>query len=159
MENQIPVSGGCLCGAIRYESIAAPLRGTYCHCAMCQKGYGGLFQMAVKFAGSAFRYTKGMPKFYRSSPYGKRGFCPHCGSPITFNYEGNHDSWILFGSLDRPGDWPMTKDATWGPIVHFCVESKVAWYEIADGLPQMTVEDIPVRAPAIEHAGDAGRSN
>ena len=158
MANRIPVLGGCLCGSIRYESAAAPFKGIYCHCAMCRKAYGGLFQMTVRFAGSAFRYTKGMPKFYRSSAYARRAFCPQCGSPIAFLYEGSPDTWTLFGSLDQPGDWPMKKDASWGPVVHFCIESKVAWHEITDGLPQMTLEEIPVRVTAIERAGGAGPS-
>jgi hypothetical protein len=33
----VPVTGGCLCGVVRYESTAPPDRGTYCHCTMCQK--------------------------------------------------------------------------------------------------------------------------
>jgi hypothetical protein len=39
----VPVTGGCLCSAIRFESDEAPVQGFFCHCTMCQKAYGGLF--------------------------------------------------------------------------------------------------------------------
>ena len=66
----------------------------------------------------------------------KRGFCTDCGSPIVFLYEGNPNVWVLVGSLDHPGDWPLTKDARWGQSAHWYIETKVPWYEITDGLPQ-----------------------
>jgi hypothetical protein len=132
----VPVTGGCLCGAVRYESEEAPVLGSYCHCKMCQKGYGGLYQAIVKFSGSNFRFTSGNPTYYRSSRYGKRGFCASCGSPIAFLYENNPSVYVLVGSLDHPEDWPLTRDASWGQSYHWFVEDKVAWERIDDGLPQ-----------------------
>lgn len=132
----IPVTGGCTCGAVRYEAADPPTQGFYCHCTICQKSYGGLFQATVKFDGRTFRLTKGELKHYRSSDFAKRGFCTDCGSPIVFLYEGNPNVWVLVGSLDHPGDWPLTKDARWGQSAHWYIETKVPWYEITDGLPQ-----------------------
>jgi hypothetical protein len=134
--HQIPVSGGCLCGAVRYESQEPPVLGCFCHCTRCRKNYGGFFQATVKFNGAGFRYTRGSPKYYKSSSVAKRGFCAHCGSPIVFLYEGNPDCWILVGSLDHPEDWPLSKDASWGPSNHWFIEDKIPWYQISDGLPQ-----------------------
>ena len=134
--HHIPVTGGCLCGAVRYESRDPPVLGCFCHCTLCQKNYGGLFQATLKFTGSGFRYTSGEPKYYRSSVFAKRGFCAECGSPIAFLYEGNPDLWVLIGSLDHPADWPLRKEAAWGQSNHWHIESKVPWYEISDGLPQ-----------------------
>jgi hypothetical protein len=154
MANQhVRVTGGCLCGAVRYESTAPPIQGYYCHCTMCQKNYGGLFQATVKFAGPAFAFTKGEPKYYRSSAFARRGFCAVCGSPLVFVYDGNPDAWILFGSLDHPEDWPLTRDAAWGQTEHVYIESKVPWYEITDGLPQNQAnESMVAQAAAIEYA-------
>src|SRR5215510_4447316 len=90
MANQhIPVTGGCLCGAVRYESKEPPIGGYYCYCRICQKSGGGLFNASLRVPGSAFRFTKGKPRYYRSSSFGKRGFCADCGSPVAFLYEGN----------------------------------------------------------------------
>jgi hypothetical protein len=132
----IPVTGGCLCGAVRYESKKPPVQVLYCHCKKCQKNYGGLFHASIKLAGSTFQFTKGELKYYRATNFAKRSFCAKCGSPIAFLYEGNPNVWILIGSLDYPEDWPLIKDASWGPSGHWYIESKVPWFDINDGLPQ-----------------------
>ena len=132
----IPVTGGCLCGLIRFESKEAPIQGYYCHCTICQKAYGGLFSATVRVPGSGFKFTKGEPKYYRATNFAKRGFCAKCGSPMPFFYEGISDVWIKIGSLDHPDDWAMTKNASWGRSEHIHTDSKVAWEEITDGLPQ-----------------------
>jgi hypothetical protein len=137
MANQhIPVTGGCLCGAVRYESREPPTEGYYCHCTMCRKHYGGLFAAAVRIPGVALKFTKSQPKYYRSSAWAKRGFCSDCGSPVAFFFEGDPDAWISVGSLDHPEDWPMTKHASWGQSMHVFIDTKIPWYVISDGLPQ-----------------------
>jgi len=68
-EARIPVTGGCLCGAVRYESAAPPNLVGFCHCRMCQKAYGGLFAIFADFPGDAFRFTSGEPRYYRSSEW------------------------------------------------------------------------------------------
>ena len=145
----IPVTGGCLCGAVRYESKEAPTKAYYCHCTTCRKHGGSLFGATVKISGSAFRFTKGELKYFRSSSFGKRGFCPECGSPMAFVFEGNPDFFISVGSLDHPEDWAMTKDALWGQTIHVYVDSKIGWYAINDGLPQRTSKsDAPLAEAA-----------
>lgn len=134
----VPVTGGCLCGAVRYESKAPPSEGFYCHCTICQKNYGGLFSATVRVSGAAFRLTKGELKFFLASSFAKRGFCADCGSPVAFFADGVADVWVKIGSLDHPEDWPMTKNASWGPSAHWHTDTKVPWHEITDGLPQPT---------------------
>jgi hypothetical protein len=121
----VQIEGGCLCGAVRYHSKKPPIRGFYCHCTVCQKNYGGLFQATLQFRGSDFEITQGSPKYYRASEFARRGFCAQCGSPLLFTYEGNPDVWVLIGSLDHLEDWPLTKDASWGEIAHVHVDAKV----------------------------------
>ena len=131
-----PLIGGCLCGAIRFESKEPPTAGYYCHCTTCQRAYGGLFSATVRVPGSGFKFTKGEPKHYRATNAAKRGFCAECGSPMPFFYEGNPDVWIKIGTLDHPEDWPMTKDASWGLSEHIHADEKIPWEQISDGLPQ-----------------------
>ena len=149
--SSLPVTGGCLCRAVRYQSATAPTKGYYCHCKMCQKNYGGLYMACVKFAGGDFSIIEGALTYYQSSAYARRGFCGTCGSPVAFRYEGSPDVWILLGSLDRPDDWPLTKDAQWGETVHTCVENRVAWHDIDDGLKRLTTDDMAARAAAVAH--------
>jgi hypothetical protein len=105
----------------------------------------------VSLRRRAFAFVKGGPKYYRASSFAQRGFCAECGSPIIFSYEGNPDVWILIGSLDHPEDWPMTKSAPWGQSTHLHTDAKVAWYEISDGLPQLTSASTPLRNAAQEY--------
>ena len=133
---RVPVTGGCLCGAARYESKKPPIRGYICHCTMCRRNCGGFFGATVRFPGAAFVLTKGELKPYAASRFAKRCFCSDCGAPVAYFYAGNSDVWIYVGSLDHPEDWPMTKDALWGPSAHWHTDTKIAWYTIIDGLPQ-----------------------
>lgn len=143
------IHGGCLCGAIRYCTTEAPIGGFFCHCRMCQKGYGNLFQPTVQFKGSTFAFIQGTPKVYPSTEFARRHFCQDCGSPILFSYVGNRDVWVLVGTLDRPQDWPLTRDAAWGVIQHVHIESKISWVAIDESLPQTTGQTTPLRDVAI----------
>jgi hypothetical protein len=145
----LPITGGCLCGAIRYHANGPPVGGYFCHCAMCQKSYGGLFMASLKFAAGNFSIVAGDVRYYRSSNIAERGFCAVCGSPIAFRYDGLADIWVLLGSLDRPGDWPFTANAVWGQVKHVCVESKVPWHSITDGLEQLSVGQMISRNAAL----------
>lgn len=133
-----PVTGGCLCGTVRYESKQPPIRGYICHCTMCRRNTGGFFGATLRFPGTAFALTRGELRPYAASKFAKRCFCADCGAPVAYFYEGNPDVWIYIGSLDNPEDWPMTEDAAWGPTDHVYVDEKVPWYEVSDGLAQRT---------------------
>lgn len=155
-EKTMPIAGGCLCGAIRFESKAPPMEGYYCHCTLCQKSYGGLFSATLRVPASGFRYTKGEPKIYRATNIAMRSFCPECGSPMPFVYEGVADVWIKIGTLDHPGDWPMTSDASWGNSQHWYIDSRIPWEKISDGLAQLT-GGAHVQKVAEEHVARASK--
>jgi len=82
-----PISGGCLCGAVRY-TISAPVATLRaCHCLNCQKhtGSGGSINAVVP--ADQFKVTKGEPKRYddaatKSGRTLSRFFCGNCGSPL-----------------------------------------------------------------------------
>ena len=82
----IPFSGGCACGAIRYECTAEPLEMFRCHCRDCQRASGGAYSPAILVPSKAFKLTRGSPKHY-STPSAAggthtRGFCSECGSRL-----------------------------------------------------------------------------
>jgi hypothetical protein len=95
-------TGGCLCGAVRYE-VARPLRGVVvCHCAMCRKAHGhiGAYTAAPK---SALRLTESRGlKWYESSPIARRGFCDQCGGTLFWEGRGRDTVSIAAGTLDDP---------------------------------------------------------
>jgi hypothetical protein len=140
-KSHVPLTGGCLCGTIRFQSDEAPVQGYYCHCTMCQRSYGGFFSATLRVPGRSFKFTKGEPKSYRSSRFATRSFCADCGSPMPFQFDASQDVWIKIGTLNHPEDWPMTDGAAWGPSQHTFVGSKIAWEQLGDHLPQMQEYD------------------
>lgn len=96
------ITGGCQCGQVRY-AISGPLFGAHiCHCRMCQKAFGNFFAALAGVKKSDLRWTMGKPAYYRSSSIVRRGFCQHCGTPLTFSYDHKPHMSISIGSLDNP---------------------------------------------------------
>ncbi|MBT3333336.1 MAG: GFA family protein [Rhodospirillaceae bacterium] len=69
------MTGGCLCGAIRYEVSQEPMVTSHCHCRQCRRGSGAPFMTWMTLAPDGFDYTLGTPAIYRSSPGIQRTFC------------------------------------------------------------------------------------
>ena len=124
------VTGGCLCGAIRYEAEQAPFDTVYCHCRMCQKGLGSLFGAAAVFKHAHFCFVSGEPAWYRSSNSVTRGFCGQCGSPIAWQRDDRDYLVIWIGTLDQPEKCK--------PKAHTWTESKIPWVDIHSDLPEVS---------------------
>ncbi|AUG54434.1 GFA family protein [Thalassospira marina] len=102
-------TGGCLCGAVRFSVSGAPLGSNHCHCNMCRKDSGAGISTFVSFPASAVIWN-GKPTDYESSPGKYRGFCPKCGSSITWR-KASDDSFIDFrlGTFDDPSAFRAQK--------------------------------------------------
>ena len=121
-------SGGCFCGAVRYE-VKGPLRGVVnCHCSQCTR-LNGNFGSHSKAFKSNITITKdeGLG-WYRISDISRRGFCRQCGSGLFWDHIKQNALGIIAGSLDRPTDLKT--------IGHIFVEDKSDFYEITDGIKQ-----------------------
>jgi len=106
---KVSFTGGCACGAIRYECTAEPIMMLKCNCRDCQHVTGGGFAPAVLLPATAFRLTKGELSYHLTPSLSggkhKRGFCANCGSRITGAERQDESSrviGILAGSLDDP---------------------------------------------------------
>ena len=124
-------TGGCHCGAVRYEVTSCPLAMLNCHCRDCQQMSGGPFTPVVYVSAKAFRITKGMLRHY-STPsaangHNKRGFCADCGSRLT-GAESERGIGITASSLDDPS-WFRAKMDLW-------VADAQPWDELDAGLPK-----------------------
>ncbi|WP_119389110.1 GFA family protein [Taklimakanibacter lacteus] len=102
-------TGGCQCGAVRYECAGEPFALFICHCTECRKQSASAFGMSLPAPREGFRITKGEPKFW--SRRGDSGlqingaFCPHCGSRLWDEPQDAPDIVVLKGgSLDQPID-------------------------------------------------------
>ena len=99
-------TGGCYCGAIRYEATGAPEGALQCHCRECQYITGGNPNVIMVFPLEGFRFTKAEPaEFTRSDLEAPvtRLFCPTCGTAIGTRTKRRPNSIILkVGTLDDP---------------------------------------------------------
>ncbi|MDX2233205.1 MAG: GFA family protein [Hyphomonadaceae bacterium] len=104
------ITGGCLCGAVRFEAAAAPLMVAFCHCGSCRKQTGAPVAAYVDFRRADVRFVAGAPTRFGSSPGAWRGFCGACGSTLTF--EGDNlpgEIHIHLGALDEPENFAPEK--------------------------------------------------
>lgn len=82
---KFPISGGCLCGAVRYDIGARPVRMVNCHCRTCQKATGALYMALLFVPDSALTVSGSYREYPTVSASGHtvyRAFCPQCGSPL-----------------------------------------------------------------------------
>jgi hypothetical protein len=127
-----PFSGGCLCGAVRYEVSAEPVAFMLCHCRDCQYASGGEPASVVVVPRVAFQLKQGNVKGYaavgESGGTVTRQFCPDCGTPL-FSELGAmpHLFGIKAGSMD---------DASWlKPSAFLWKKSAHAWAHFDPAIP------------------------
>lgn len=109
-----PITGGCACGAIRYEASAEAVFTGHCHCRDCQRSSGGGGALAMFVPKNATKIT-GDVKYYEvkgeTGNTVRRGFCAECGSPL-FTYVAiiPDNIGIKVGSLDDPSSVKLSMD-------------------------------------------------
>ena len=94
-------AGGCQCGAIRFRIAGPVIDVSICHCRMCQKATGGLFGAYVTVDDTHLDWTRGAPSHFQSSTLARRGFCPKCGTPLTFEWTAGRTA-LAIGAFDAP---------------------------------------------------------
>ncbi len=126
---ELPLEGGCLCGAVRYRVTAEPVGSAYCHCRMCQRRSGAPAVATVEIPTGGLEFVQGEPAAYHSSPAARRLFCRDCGTELYFTLLDDPPSLSLnLGTLDDPEAVRPTK--------HIWTSSQVSWFDVADGLPR-----------------------
>lgn len=130
--SEVLLSGGCLCGAVRYELGAAPEWSHYCHCSRCRKATGSSFAANLFVPLEALRFTAGEERVRAfQPPEAERfthAFCEACGSTLPWRNPRRGRAVVPMGSLDA--------DPGYTPKAHIFVASRAAWTEIRDALPQ-----------------------
>jgi hypothetical protein len=146
MTSQTMITGGCLCGASRYEASAAPVRGVICHCSLCRKHSGAPALAFVHFPRGAFRWLGREPQRYRSSRFAERGFCPTCGSTLSMHEEVIADRvQVTVGSLDEPNRVRIGD--------HVWTQEQLEWFDVADDLPRFPASSTAVVTKAPQPGG------
>ncbi len=121
------LSGGCLCGRVRFEARPDKREGYYCHCRMCQMAVGNTRAAFINLRKDEVRWTGAAPSYYASSKIARRGFCSTCGTPLTFEFLESERMDLTIGAFDEPAAIP--------PTSHFAIESRIERWHADDGLP------------------------
>lgn len=127
-----PITGGCLCGGVRYEYNADIGPASICHCEDCRRVTGSAFNVSILIQSEHFQLTAGeLKKFVKIGDSGgeiTRCFCPDCGSPIIGYWPHRSEiSFLKAGSLDDPS-LVLPGHQSW-------TQSAVSWAHIPSDLP------------------------
>jgi hypothetical protein len=124
------ITGGCHCGAIRYQVEGEAITHALCHCQDCRKAAGAPMVGWTMYPEAALTITKGEPTLYESSEHGRRFFCGVCGSGLFYknaqNLPGIVD--IQSATYDDPNLVPAR--------AHIQVAERIGWMETAHTLPE-----------------------
>lgn len=124
------LTGGCYCGAVRYEAEGEPMMQAQCHCRECQHITGGSPNVFIAMPIPGFRYVKGEARAFArkdlESPV-TREFCPECGTHIVARAPSFPAVILKAGSLDDPS-------AVSPQLAIFTVD-KQPFHRIPEGIP------------------------
>ncbi|MCK1310358.1 hypothetical protein ABIB75_004301 [Bradyrhizobium sp. GM2.2] len=125
----MPLTGGCHCGAIRYEVNGDMMVHALCHCADCRRHSGAPMVGWAMYSLKAVKVVRGQPKIYQSSEHGRRHFCADCGTGLFYINENLMPDIIDIqsGTYDDPDAMPAT--------MHIQVAERIGWMERAHELP------------------------
>jgi len=138
MSQQESWTGGCQCGAVRYEISSPPIELYVCHCRECRKQSSSAFGISAIFRRQDFRLNRGAVRSWtRGADSGRRvkcNFCPDCGARIWHeDGEALEPTVSIKGdSLDQPVD--LTR------ATHIWVSRKLPGVVIPEGAPQFAEE-------------------
>lgn len=137
-----PITGGCLCKAVRYSVSGQPVAARQCWCRDCQYFGAGSSTVNVIFNAADVAITGEVKRFTSQADSGNtmlRGFCPHCGTPVTSASSARPELVILrAGTLDHP------ESIT--PSMHIWTDSAPAWAHLDPGVPSTPRQPPPPSA-------------
>jgi hypothetical protein len=138
-------NGGCLCGAIRYETRGRPQRVTVCHCTFCQRRTGGALSIHAWFNEEDVTLSGDDPGTYEhrsdeSSNYLRLHFCKRCATTVMLALEKRPGFRLITGgTLDNPKS--ITVDChVWRRSAQpwICLPDNVTSYETSSGASATT---------------------
>jgi hypothetical protein len=123
------LTGGCLCGAVRYRLASAPFDAGWCHCRTCQLNSGSPAMAFASVPVADYVVEKGQVATVKSSAFGHRGFCRDCGTPLYMRVDHQPEAVdFSLATLDAPDRVR--------PGFHIFHASRIAWAELGDALPR-----------------------
>jgi len=135
-------TGGCQCGAVRFAIEGDLGTASICHCRMCQKAFGSFFGPFVTAFNERLTWTRGQPTYFQSSDLVRRGFCPACGTPLTYVVQETTTE-LAIGAFDDPSDI--------APVKQYSVHTRLPYVDDLAALPAATLSLDPAKMVSYQH--------
>jgi hypothetical protein len=129
------LTGGCLCGAVRYTARDVEPHYHACHCNMCRRWGGGPF-LGVDAGAVSFESEDRLRRF-DSSEWAARGFCGDCGSSLFYHFKPEDRYVLCAGSFDDQDGLELA--------LEIYVDQRPPGYEFAGERPAMTEAEVLAR--------------
>ncbi|MBP1851245.1 GFA family protein [Rhizobium halophytocola] len=128
-------TGGCRCGAIRFEADADPIYASYCHCEDCKRASGAPMAAFVGFHAADVTFDGEDAATYGKAPV-SRSFCATCGAPLAYaDARLPERIFFMLGAMDAPENYP--------PTVHAYAPEALPFLHMDDGLPRSDTMTVP----------------
>jgi hypothetical protein len=127
------MTGGCLCGAVRFTAAPAKREVGACHCSMCRKWTAGPF-MVLDCQGTLKIDDTANLGVYRSSEWAERCFCTKCGTPLFYRLVASNLHFVSAEAFDDRKDFAFTSQ--------IFIEEKPAYYDFANKTATMTGAEV-----------------
>lgn len=132
MTREATHEGGCACGAVRYSVSGTPTWSAGCCCRDCARATGTPYVVWVGFPPERVKFLAGAPTLYSSSAGVLRGFCPACGTSLTYGRDPEYEAldpvlYVAAATLDAPEAFPPTEVVWYG--------QRPAWFALAGDIP------------------------
>ncbi|MEH3047780.1 GFA family protein [Sphingomonas adhaesiva] len=142
------VTGGCLCGAVRYTLTAEPVAARQCWCRLCQYLAAGTATANLIVSREALALSGLLTEYVSIADSGnvmRRHFCPTCGTPIGGLADAREHLYVLrIGTLDDPDLYP--------PQSTIWTDAAPRWAVIDHDLPTLPGQPPAPVTPAPETA-------
>lgn len=121
---ELPLTGGCLCGGVRFELDEAPVFASYCHCTRCQRRTGTAASAQARIVPGSLRILSGEELLGAFEPEdgAPKVFCTACGTALWSRGSDGQVMSVRMGAFDEdPGVRPSYRQyvayaAAWEPI-------------------------------------------
>jgi len=124
-----PLTGGCQCGAVRFELNAPPVVFYLCHCTTCQRQSASAFGQSVKVRTKDVAIRGELAVFHAPTESGRPKLCEYClkcGVRIAHGRRPGAETFNLKGGTFDDRNWMI-------PAGHIWTASKQPWFAIAAG--------------------------
>ena len=125
------MTGGCMCGAVRYETKGESIGVYHCHCQSCRNHTGAPAATMAVLKADQVKFSGDERKIFASAPNVGRAFCARCGTPLTWETDFGDVGLLCaihISTFDNPD--------VLRPTAHSFYAESMSWFDIVDDLPR-----------------------